>query len=91
MRTENKWNKKNALRMLIYVVLHVVMSVIVCVLGSIQPIFFVCYQITAGLLVTGVAAKAFDKIRTFGAAFYRVNFTRAVYLCVCGAVFSFNL
>lgn len=68
MKTENKWSKKTALWMLIYVVLYVVMSVIVCVLGSIHPIFFVCYQITAGLLVTGVAAKAFDKIRTFGAA-----------------------
>ena len=68
MRTENKWNKKNALWMLLYVVLYVVMSFIVCVLGSIQPIFFVCYQITAGLIVTGVAAKAFDKIRAFGAA-----------------------
>lgn len=68
MRTENKWNKKNALWMLLYVVLYVVMSFIVCVLGSIQPIFFVCYQFTAGLIVTGVAAKAFDKIRAFGAA-----------------------
>lgn len=68
MRTENKWNKKNTLLMLLYVLLYVVMSVIVCVLGSVHPIFFVCYQITAGLLVTGVAAKAFDKIRAFGAA-----------------------
>jgi len=68
MSTENKWNKKNALWMLLYVVLYVVMSFIVCVLGSIHPIFFVCYQITAGLIVTGVAAKAFDKIRAFGVA-----------------------
>ena len=63
MRTEDKWNMKNALRMLLYAVLYVVMSFIVCVLGSVNPIFFVCYQITAGLLVTGVAAKAFDRIR----------------------------
>jgi hypothetical protein len=68
MRTEHEWNKKNALWMLLYAILYVVMSVIVCVLGSIHPIFFVCYQITAGLLVTGIAAKAFDKIRAFGAA-----------------------
>jgi len=68
MRTEIKWNKNNALWILIYVVLYVVMSVIVCVLGSIHPFFFVCYQITAGLIVTGVAAKAFDKIRAFGVA-----------------------
>ncbi len=54
--------------MLLYVVLYVVMSVIVCVLGSVHPIFFVCYQITAGLIVTGVVAKTFDKIRAFGAA-----------------------
>ena len=63
MRTENRWCKKNTFWMLLYVVLYVVMSVIVCVLGSLHPIFFVCYQITAGLLVTGVAAKAFDKIK----------------------------
>ena len=68
MITENKWNMKNALCMLLYVVLYVVMSFIVCVLGTIHPVFFVCYQITAGLLVTGVAAKAFDGIRAFGAA-----------------------
>ncbi|MCR4890481.1 MAG: MptD family putative ECF transporter S component [Ruminococcus sp.] len=68
MIMENKWNMKNALWMLLYAVLYVVLSFIVCVLGSIHPIFFVCYQITAGLLVTGVAAKAFDKIRAFGAA-----------------------
>jgi hypothetical protein len=68
MRTENKWNKKNTLWMLLYAVLYVVMSFIVCLLGSVHPIFFVCYQITAGLLVTGVAAKAFDKIGAFGTA-----------------------
>jgi len=68
MITESKWNKKNALWMLLYVAIYVVMSFIVCVLGSVHPIFFVCYQITAGLLVTGVAAKTFDKLRAFGAA-----------------------
>ena len=68
MKTDNKWNKKNVLWMLLYAVLYIVMTVIVCVLGSVHPIFFVCYQITAGLIVTGVAAKTFDKIRAFGAA-----------------------
>ncbi len=68
MITENKWNMKNALCMLLYVVLYVVMSFIVCVFGVIHPVLFVCYQITAGLLVTGVAAKAFDKIKAFGVA-----------------------
>ena len=63
-----KWNKKNALWMLLYAVIYVITSVAVCVLGSVHPILFVCYQITAGLLVTGAAAKAFDRIRTFGAA-----------------------
>lgn len=65
---EHSWSKKNALWMLLYAALYVIASVIVCVLGSIHPFLFVCYQITAGLLVTGVAAKAFDRIRAFGAA-----------------------
>lgn len=65
---EHYWSKKNALWMLLFVVLYVIASVIVCVLGSIHPFLFVCYQITAGLLVTGVAAKAFDRIKSFGAA-----------------------
>ena len=65
---DNKWNKKNALWMVLYVILYVVMTVIVCVLGSVHPFFFVCYQITAGLIVTGVAAKTFDKVRAPGAA-----------------------
>ena len=65
---EHSWSKKNALWMLLYAVLYVIASVIVCVLGSIHPFLFVCYQITAVLLVTGVAAKAFDRIRAFGAA-----------------------
>lgn len=68
MKSEKKWNKKNALWMLLYIVLYVVTSFIVCVFGAIHPVFFVCYQITAGLLVTGVAAKAFDKIKAFGVA-----------------------
>lgn len=68
MKSEKKWNKKNALWMLLYIVLYVVTSFIVCVFGAIHPVFFVYYQITAGLLVTGVAAKAFDKIKAFGVA-----------------------
>ena len=63
MNSEKKWNKKNALWMLLYIVLYVVMSFIVCVFGVIHPVLFVCYQITAGLLVTGVAAKAFEYCR----------------------------
>lgn len=64
----DKWNRKNALRMFLYTVIYIVTSVIVCVLGSVHPILFVCYQITAGLLVTGAAARAFDCIRQPGAA-----------------------
>ena len=45
----NKWNRKNALWMLLYAALYAVVIAAVCVTGSIHPIFFVCYQITAGL------------------------------------------
>lgn len=64
----NKWNLKNALWMLLYVVLYVIGSVITCVFGSIHPFMFVCYQITAGILLSGVVIKAFDKVRAFGVA-----------------------
>ena len=43
----NKWNRKNALWMLLYAALYAVVTAAVCVTGSIHPIFFVCYQITA--------------------------------------------
>ena len=54
--------------MLLYIVIYVAASVIVCVLGAVHPILFVCYQIVAGVLVTGAAAKAFDRLRYPGAA-----------------------
>ncbi len=65
---ENKWNKKNVLRSALYIVIYDVMSAIVCILGSIHPILFVCYQITAAILVTGVTVKYFDHTRTHGDA-----------------------
>ena len=65
---ENKWNKKNALWLALYVVLYAVTTAIVCVLGSIHPIMFVCYQVTAGILVTGVATSTFTRIQAPGAA-----------------------
>jgi len=68
MKSETQWNKNNILYMLLYVVIYVVMSVIVCILGAIHPFLFVCYQVTAGLFVTGVAAKAFYRIKAFGTA-----------------------
>ncbi len=61
-----KWDKKNALRILLYSFLYFVTTLIVCVLGSVHPIMFVCYQITAGLLITGVVITAFDKVKSFG-------------------------
>ena len=64
----NTWSKKNALWMLLYTVLYVAATTIVCVLGSVHAVMFVCYQITAAILVTGVAGKAFDRVRAPGAA-----------------------
>lgn len=64
----NTWTRKNALWLLLYVVLYVIATVIVCVLGSVHAALFVCYQITAALIVTGVAGKAFDRIKAPGVA-----------------------
>ena len=63
-----KWNGKNALWMLLYLVLYMVGTVITCVLGSVHPIMFVCYQITAGILLSGVVITAFDRIKAPGVA-----------------------
>ena len=62
------WNQKKAWWILLDVVLYVIGTVIVCVLGSIHPVMFVCYQITAGILLTGIVVRAFDRIKAFGAA-----------------------
>ena len=59
----NKWNKKNALRVLLYAVLYAVATVIVCVTGSFHPVFFVCYQITAGILLSGITITDGYKLR----------------------------
>ena len=64
----NNWNKKNLISVIIYTVLYVVGSVIVSVTGAIHPIFFVCYQITAGLLLSGVIIKAFSTVKATGVA-----------------------
>lgn len=63
-----KWNGKNVLWMLLYVVLYMVGTVITCVLGSIHPIMFVCYQVVAGILLSGVVIKAFDRVKASGVA-----------------------
>ena len=64
----NKWNRKNALWMLLYAVLYAIFTAAVCVTGSIHPIFFVCYQITAGLLLSPIVIRAFRRVQAPGAA-----------------------
>ena len=64
----NKWNKTNALWMLVYAILYAVGTALVCVTGVIHPIFFVCYQITAGILLSGIIIRAFARVKAIGAA-----------------------
>ena len=64
----NKWNWKNALWMLLYALLYVITTYIVCLTGMIHPVFFVCYQITAGILLSGIIIRAFNRIKVFGVA-----------------------
>ena len=64
----NKWNRNNALWMLLYAVLYAAATAVVCVTGSIHPIFFVCYQITAGLLLSPIIIRAFRRVQAPGAA-----------------------
>ena len=64
----NKWNKKNALWMLLYAVLYAAMTAVVCVMGSIHPVLFVCYQITAGILLSGIVIRGFGRIKAPGVA-----------------------
>ena len=64
----NTWNKTNALWMLLYAVLYAVVSALVCVTGAIHPVFFVCYQITAGILLSGIIIRAFSRVKAPGAA-----------------------
>ncbi len=64
----NKWNKKNAIWMVVYAVIYAVFTVLVCVLGAIHPVMFVCYQITAGILLSGVTFYAFRRIQAPGCA-----------------------
>ena len=64
----NKWNRNNALWMLLYAVLYAIVTAVVCVTGLIHPIFFVCYQITAGLLLSPIIIRAFRRVQAPGAA-----------------------
>ncbi len=65
---ENRWNKKNALWQLVYVLLYFVGTLAVCGMGAVHPVLFVMYQISAGIIITGVVAKAFDRIQAPGVA-----------------------
>ena len=64
----NKWNKKNALWMMLYAFLYAAVTAIVCVTGAIHPVLFVCYQITAGILLSGIAIRGFGRIKAPGVA-----------------------
>ena len=61
-----EWNKKKALWMVLYAVLYAVATTIVCVLGATSPVMFVCYQITAGILVSGIVITACRRIKAPG-------------------------
>ena len=61
-----KWNKKSALWMILYAVLYAVSTAIVCVTGAIHPILFVCYQITAGILLSGIIICACNRVKAPG-------------------------
>lgn len=64
----NKWTKKNAVWMLVYAVLYAVFTALICVTGMIHPVMFVCYQVTAGILLSGLVITAFRRVQAFGAA-----------------------
>ncbi len=63
-----KVEKKSVFRVLLYAVLYAVVTALVCITGSIHPVFFVCYQITAGILLSGIIITAFRKIESPGVA-----------------------
>ena len=64
----NTWNKTNALWTLLYAVLYAVVTALVCVTGSFHPVLFVCYQVTAGLLLSGIIITAFRRVKAPGVA-----------------------
>ena len=59
---------KNALRMLLYAILYAAVSAVVCFTGAIHPVLFVCYQITAAILLSGIVIMGFSRIKAPGAA-----------------------
>ena len=65
---DNKWNKKNALRVLLYAVLYAIGTAVVCFMGAVHPVMFVCYQITAAILLSGIVITAFRRVQSLGVA-----------------------
>ena len=63
-----KWNGKNIARMVLYLVLYMAGTAITCFMGAIHPVVFVCYQITAGILLSGIVIKGFNQVKTPGVA-----------------------
>ena len=63
-----KLEKKSVFRVLLYAVLYAVVTALVCITGSIHPVFFVCYQVTAGILLSGIIITAFRKAKAPGVA-----------------------
>ena len=63
-----KLEKKSVFCLLLYAVLYAVVTALVCITGSIHPVFFVCYQITSGILLSGIIITAFRKAKAPGVA-----------------------
>ena len=63
-----KVEKKSVFHALLYALLYSVITALVCITGSIHPVFFVCYQITAGILLSGIIITAFRRIKAPGVA-----------------------
>ena len=55
-------------QMLLYLVLYMAGTAITCFMGAVHPVMFVCYQITAGILLSGVVIKGFNQVKAPGAA-----------------------
>ena len=64
----NKWDKKSVLKVLLCAVLYAIVTALVCVTGMIHPVCFVCYQITAGVLLSGIIITAFRRVQAPGVA-----------------------
>ncbi len=54
--------------MVLYAELYAIVTALVCVTGAIHPVFFVCYQITAGIFLSGITITAFRQAKAPGIA-----------------------